>query len=219
MFERHTETARRVIFLARYMAGRVGSPVIDTEHILLGLLREDQGLALRFLGSPWAAEEVWKVIERIKPVKARDPFPKEIPLTAESKCALTFALEEADLASNEHVCTEHLLLGLLHEESGFAAKILSERGLDLAFIRGDLLRTPHDDSANGRFLRERAPLPPDVVELQNRVASIMKNVDDAITANDFTKVKTLSHEERTESDKLFLLYRKLGLNDWLYNQG
>ena len=59
VFERYTESARRVIFFARYFTGRTGSLEIETEHLLLGLLRQDQGLGRRFLGSPWAAEEVW----------------------------------------------------------------------------------------------------------------------------------------------------------------
>jgi ATP-dependent Clp protease ATP-binding subunit ClpC len=199
------------------MAGRVGSPYIETEHLLLGLLREDKGLARRFLGSPWAAENVWNVIERIKPIREMVPGPKEIPLTAESKRVLTFAFEEADLVSNGHVCSEHLLLGLLREENGFAAKILRERGVDLTLIRNDLVRAPHDDSAIESFTKERATLPEDVVELQTRITSIMKNMYDAIAKNDFTKAREFSGEEGEERDKLFRLYRKHGLNDWLYD--
>jgi Clp amino terminal domain, pathogenicity island component len=68
MFERYIETARRVIFVARSVACRVGSPEIAPHHLLLGLLREEQGLALRFFGSPWAAEDVWKEVEAAEPV-------------------------------------------------------------------------------------------------------------------------------------------------------
>jgi hypothetical protein len=217
MFQRYTEKARRVIFSARYMASRVGSPDIDTEHILLGLLTKDKGLARRFLGSPWAAEEVWKVVEQIKPIREKMPGPKEIPLTIESKRVLTFALEEADLVSNKHVCSEHLLLGLLREEKSFAARILCERGIDLISIRADLARIPHDDSATENFVRERASSPEDVVELQTHITSIRKNIYDAIAENDFTKARTFSDEEGQECDELFLLYRKHGLNDWLFD--
>src|SRR5438034_5692608 len=66
MFERYSEMARRVIHMSRYMAGRVGSPEIETEHLLLGLLREDKALARRFLGTPWAAEAVWRKIAQSK---------------------------------------------------------------------------------------------------------------------------------------------------------
>ena len=113
MFERYSEMARRVIHMSRYMAGRVGSPEIETEHLLLGLLREDKALARRFLGTPWAAEAVWRKIAQSKPVREKLSGPRELPLSRTSKHVLAFAAEEADLLSNKYVCTEHLLLGLL----------------------------------------------------------------------------------------------------------
>jgi ATP-dependent Clp protease ATP-binding subunit ClpC len=217
MFGRYTQTARRVIFSARYMAGRVGSPEIETEHILLGLLREDKGLARRFLGSPWAAEEVWKTIEQIRPARDRSPGPKEIPLTEECKRVLTFAFEEADLVSNEQVCTDHLLLGLLREEKSLAAEILSERGVRLASTRRKLMQTPHDDSATEEFVRERSPLPNDVIELQTRIKSIMTLMENAIAEHDFAKAHAYSQKEGEEREKLYLLYREYRLTDWLYD--
>lgn len=217
MFERYTEAARRVIFSARYVADQVGSPKIETEHVLLGLLKRDKVLARRFLGSPWAAEDVWRRIEQSNAIREKTPGPKELPLSDECKHVLAFAAKEADLHPNKHICTEHLLLGLLREDKSFAARILSERGVDLISIRDDLVRIPHDDSATENFVRERAPLPEDVVELQTRIRSIMKNIHDAIAEHDFTKAQTFSEEEGKERDKLFLLYRKHGLNDWLFD--
>src|SRR5438876_11405665 len=81
MFERCSETARRAIHSSRYMAGRVGSPEIETEHLLLGLLREDKVLARRCLGSPWAANALWRKIEQSKPVREKIPGSREIPLS------------------------------------------------------------------------------------------------------------------------------------------
>ena len=80
MFERYTEPSRRVIFYSRYMASQVRSPEIETEHLLLGLLRADIVLARRFLGSPWAAEEIWREIERKKPARATTPGTGDLPL-------------------------------------------------------------------------------------------------------------------------------------------
>lgn len=217
MFQRYTQAARRVIFWARYMAGRAGSPNIETEHILLGLLREDKGLALRFLGSPWAVQEIWEAVEQIKPVQENAPVLKEIPLTNESKCVITFAFEEADAVSHKHVCTEHLLLGLLREEESLAAQILSGRGVRLASTRQELTQTPHDDSVTPNFVREQNPLPNDVIESQTRVKSIRTLLENAIGEHDFAKAGALSDEEGKECDKLFLLCRKHGLNDWLYD--
>jgi ATP-dependent Clp protease ATP-binding subunit ClpC len=154
MFLRYTEKARRVIFSARYMAGRAGSPNIDTEHILLGLLRVDKSLAARILGSPWAVRDVWEAVGKIKPVQDKTAAPKEIPLTKESKRVLNFAFEEADAVSHKHVCTEHLLLGLLREKESLASRILFERGVNLDSIREALMQTPHDDSITETYVRE-----------------------------------------------------------------
>ncbi len=217
MFERYTETARRVIFSARYMAGRVGSSEIETEHLLLGLLKEDKSLARRFLGSPWAVEDVWKRIEQSKPAREKISGPVDIPLSSASKRALVLAADEADLVSNKRICTEHLLLGLLREKKCFAAEILSERGVRLTSTREDLERISHDDSATERFVREFGPLPEDVVELQTRAKSIRTLIEDAIADRDFAKARTYSEEEGKERDKLFQLYRKYGFSDWLYD--
>jgi ATP-dependent Clp protease ATP-binding subunit ClpC len=67
MFERYSETARQVILSWLYMAGRVGSPEIETEHLLLGLLRTDKVLGRRFFGSPWAADAVGRKIGKARP--------------------------------------------------------------------------------------------------------------------------------------------------------
>jgi ATP-dependent Clp protease ATP-binding subunit ClpC len=96
VFERYTQTARRVIFAARYVAGRVGSKEIDTEHLLLGSLSTDNSLARRFFGSPWAAEAICKRIEQRKPVRDKVVGPVEIPLSGAGKRVLRFAAEEAD---------------------------------------------------------------------------------------------------------------------------
>jgi len=216
MFERYTQKARRVIFGAVYVARRVGSPMLETEHLLLGLLREDKSLARRFLGSPWAAETVLKKIEQIKPAQEKISGSFEVPLSSESKRALAFAAEEADLFSSKSICTQHVLLGLLRERECLAAKTLSEGGMDLASIREELRRAPHDESATESFFRERGSLPEDVVELQTRIRSIKTRIEGAIATKDFSKAKSCSDEEAKERDKLYLLYRKYGLTDWIF---
>lgn len=217
MFDRYTTRARRVIHRSVYVAGRTGSPQIETEHLLLGLLGEDKGLARRFLGSPWAAEVVCRRIEQNKPVREKVPGSREIPLCGAVKRALAFAAEEADLLSSKRIRTEHLLLGLLREDNCFAAEILSEHAVYLVAIRDELMSIPHDDSVRETFVRERGPLPEDVVELQARVKSIMTRMENAIADGDFDKAHMYSREEGEERDKLYLLYRKYGFSDWLYD--
>jgi len=216
MFERYTEAARRTIHWARYIASQVGSAEIETEHLLLGVLRSDMTLASRLLGSPWVGETVWKKVEQRKTVGDKVPGPKEIPLDEASKRALDLAYEEADLLSSKRIGTEHLLLGLLREKKSLAAQILSDLGVRLASTRQELSQMPHDDSKQEEFVRERGPLPEDVVELQMRVKSLRARLEEAIHNHDFEQARAISDEEGTEHDRLILLYRKHGLLDWIY---
>jgi len=199
------------------MASQSGSQEIETEHLLMGLLRADKMLAKRFLGSPWAGETVWKKIDASKPKRERAAGSKEIPLSSESKRVLLYALEEADLSSNRRICTAHLLLGLLREGKSLAAKILSELNVELAETRNELSRTPHDDSQIEEFVRERGALPEDVVELQSRIKSIRAHVEDAISRRDFQKARACSDEEGVEREKLLRLYDQYGLLDWIFD--
>jgi ATP-dependent Clp protease ATP-binding subunit ClpC len=217
MFERYTQAARRTIFGARYIASQVGSLQIETEHLLLGVLTTDKTLASRFLGSPWAAETVWKLVEQRKPIRKRISGPREIPLDKASKRVLVLAAEEADSLSSEQISTEHMLLGLLREANGLGAQVLSELGVRLASTRAEFSRMPHDDSEQQDFVRERDPLPNDVLALQARVKLIRARLEDAISNKDFEKARLLSDEEGMEREKLILLYRQHGLLDWIYD--
>ncbi len=123
MFERYTEKARRAIFFARYEASQYGSPYIETEHLLLGLLREDRALAKRFLGEVNSEEGIRAEIERHTTSRERISTSVEVPLTLESKKILNLAAEEADRLGHRHIGTEHILLGLLRVEDSLAGKI------------------------------------------------------------------------------------------------
>ena len=146
MFERYTEKARRVIFFARYEASQFGSPYIETEHLLLGLLREDKALTNRFLRSHASVESIRKQIEGHTTIREKVSTSVDLPLSNECKRVLAYAAEEAERLSHKHIGTEHLLLGLLREEKCFAAEILHERGLRLV---GDSRRAGADDAGEG----------------------------------------------------------------------
>ena len=163
MFERYTEKARRVIFFARYEASQFGSPFIETEHLLLGLLREDKALANRFLRSHAALEGIKKQVEAHTTAREKVSTSVELPLSHECKRVLAYAAEEAERLSHKHIGTEHLLLGLLREEKCFASEILHERGLRLAQVREDISRAssekmtsnrPKETSLLGEFSRD-----------------------------------------------------------------
>jgi ATP-dependent Clp protease ATP-binding subunit ClpC len=141
MFERYTEKARRVIFFARYEASQYGSPYIESEHLLLGLLREDKALANRFLRGHASLESIRKQIEGRTVIRERVSTSVELPFSEEVKSILRHAIDQAERMSHKHIGTEHLLLGLLCEEKSLAAEILHERGLRLAAVREELART------------------------------------------------------------------------------
>jgi hypothetical protein len=215
MFERYTEIARRVIVSSKHKASYFGNPDVVTDHLLLGLLSTDKGLAKRFLGSPWAAEAVWEKIKQSRPMHEPIQGPVDLPLSSVSKRALAYAAQEADRLSSPKIGTEHLLLGLLREESCFAAVFLYEHGVRLAETREELVRIPHSP-ATEEFVRERGPLPEGVVDLQTRIGAIIRRMGDAIAQRDFAKAREYAVEERGERQKLRLLYQKHGLPDWLY---
>ncbi len=150
MFERYTEKARRVIFFARYEASQFGSPYIETEHLLLGLIREDKALANRFLRSHAAVDSIRKQIEAHTTIREKVSTSVDLPLSHECKRVLAYAAEEAERLSHKHIGTEHLLLGLLREEKCFAAEILHERGLRLSTIREELARVQSEKLLSNR---------------------------------------------------------------------
>jgi ATP-dependent Clp protease ATP-binding subunit ClpA len=135
MFERYTEKARRVIFFARYEASQYGSPYIETEHLLLGLLREDRTLTNRILGEVNSKEGIRAEIERHITSRERFSTSVEVPLTLESEKILNLAAEEADRLRHRRIGTEHILLGLLRVEDSLAGKILQARGVSAATLR------------------------------------------------------------------------------------
>src|SRR3989475_7531368 len=129
VFERYTEKARRVIFLARYEASQYGSPYIETEHLLLGLMREDKALANRFLRQQGSIESIRKEIEARITIRERISTSVEVPLSAECKRILNMAAEEAERLGHKHGGTQHLVLGIPRGRKRFGAGIAVARGV------------------------------------------------------------------------------------------
>jgi len=142
MFERYTERARRVIFYARYEASQYGSPYIETEHLLLGLLREDCATVNVLVPGQLSEEWVRKRVVSEITIRERISTSIEVPLTKASKRVLNLAAEEAEKCGHRHIGTEHLLLGLLCVEEGLAYRILHEQKLDLAKLEDRVRHLP-----------------------------------------------------------------------------
>src|SRR5437667_9290284 len=141
MFEKYTEKARRVIFFARYEASQFGSSYIETEHLLLGLIREDKNLTNRFFPKANASiDSIRKEIEGRTLIREKVSTSVDLPFSDESKRALNAAADESERLTHKHIGTEHILLGLLREEKSVAAEILRERGLRLSMVREELSR-------------------------------------------------------------------------------
>jgi hypothetical protein len=142
MFERYTEKARRTIFFGRYEASQFGSPYIESEHLLLGLLREDKALVNTFLHSHGALEALRKQVEGQTMIREKVATSVDLPLSDECKRILAYAAEEADKLSQKFIGTGHLFLGVLREQDCFAAKLLNERGVMLEMARVQIGITP-----------------------------------------------------------------------------
>jgi ATP-dependent Clp protease ATP-binding subunit ClpC len=155
MFERYTERARRVLFFARYEASQLGSISIETEHLLLGLIREGKGLTSRiFARSHLSLENIRKEIEGRTVFREKVSTSVEIPFSAETKRVLQFAAEEADRLLHNYIGTEHLLLGILREERSVAASILMEKGMRLNTVREDIVQLLNEKTTLTRAAKE-----------------------------------------------------------------
>jgi ATP-dependent Clp protease ATP-binding subunit ClpC len=151
MFERYTERARRVIFFARYEASQLGSAAIETEHLLLGLIREGKGLTSRlFSKGHLSMEQIRKEVESRSPDREKVSTSVDIPLSTESKRVLGYAAEEAERMLHNYIGTEHILLGLLREERCVAASILADKGMRLPAVREDVVSLVNEKATTGK---------------------------------------------------------------------
>jgi ATP-dependent Clp protease ATP-binding subunit ClpC len=149
MFERYTEKARRSIFFARYEASLSGSPYIETDHLLLGILRESAGLARQHLKL-----DPSKLTSRSTKKRSESPVSTsvDLPLDNVAKLALAYAAEEAEQLGHKMIGTEHLLLGVLRADQGAGAKALGEAGAPpLAEVRKSIRESGPEESGRGTF--------------------------------------------------------------------
>jgi ATP-dependent Clp protease ATP-binding subunit ClpC len=146
-FERFTERAKKVLTLAQEEAERSHHSYIGTEHLLLGLLREGEGLAAKVLNN--LGVEIGKVRQTIESVLGRNEriIIQQIIPTSRVKKVIEISFEEARRMGHNYVGTEHLLLGLLIEGEGIAAHVLEDLGATLEKVRSEIERLLHDSSA------------------------------------------------------------------------
>jgi ATP-dependent Clp protease ATP-binding subunit ClpA len=154
MFERFTRQARKVVLLAQEEARYFKHNYVGTEHLLLGLLREEDGIAGRTLRSLGVGlEAARRQVEGIVGYGDEEPG-NQMPFTPRSIRATELALREALLLGHNYIGTEHLLLGLLGEDEGVAARVLSNLGVEPDAVRNEVVRQL--DGAGGRSNQLRA---------------------------------------------------------------
>jgi ATP-dependent Clp protease ATP-binding subunit ClpC len=173
MFERFTDRARRVIVLAQEEARLHRHGYIGTEHVLLGLTAEGQGVAGQVLDSLNVSHDVVRklVQEIIGPGNAQpDGY---IPFTPRAKKVFEFALREALQLGHNYIGTEHILLGLVREGQGVGARILVDAGVELSRVRAQTI---------GK-LTGYLPEPPDPVDVLRSRLREMRTILDAIEAD------------------------------------
>lgn len=157
MFERFTEKAIKVIMLAQEEARRLGHNFVGTEQILLGLIGEGTGVGPKVLKAMGinlkdARVEVEKIIGRGSGFVA-----VEIPFTPRAKRVLELSLEEARQLGHNYIGTEHLLLGLIREGEGVAARVLENLGIDLSKVRSQIIRSLGDTTQVNSNVRSNTP--------------------------------------------------------------
>src|SRR5215207_7852815 len=146
-----TERVRKVLAMAREEAARLHHEYVGTEHILLGLIREGEGVAATVLQnlSVELDEIQQKIEDTVKKGKAAAATGPDLPYTSRAKKVLELAMAEARDLTHNYVGTEHLLLGLLREEKGIAAQVLTDAGINLDAARAETLRLLGTDMPQG----------------------------------------------------------------------
>ena len=150
MWQRFTQRARRTVFFAQEEAGRLGEHYVSSEHLLLGLVRENDSVAALIL------ERIGVSLERIRSETERQVtrgdgrLGQDMQLTPRAKRIIDLAYDEARLISNNYIGTEHLLLGLIREGEGLAGRVLAKLGVELEKAREELRLLQDNDSGPKR---------------------------------------------------------------------
>src|SRR3990167_7772425 len=140
MFNRFTERARKVILLAKEEAKRFNHDYIGTEHILLGLVREGEGVAAAVLASfGLTSDKIRMEVEKLVQPGPSTVISGDLPFTPKAKKVMELATEEARALGHNYIGTEHLLLGLIREGEGVASQVLMNLGLDLNRVRNEVI--------------------------------------------------------------------------------
>jgi ATP-dependent Clp protease ATP-binding subunit ClpA len=200
MFERFTDRARRVVVLAQEEAVRLKHNHLGTEHLLLGLVHEGQGVGAKALESLGIQlEAVRAQVEEIIGQGQRAPT-GHIPFTPRAKKVLELSLREAKQLGHDYIGTEHILLGLIREGEGVAAQLLVKLGADLSRTRRQVVGLSTGDAggmeAVARTRLVRMSVPDELREAQEQLTQVRRQKERAIDAEDFDQAAALRDQEQ-----------------------
>jgi ATP-dependent Clp protease ATP-binding subunit ClpA len=212
MFQRFTDRARRVVVLAQEEARRLEHNYIGTEHILLGLIREGEGVAAEALKSlRISLDPVRQQVEEIIG-RGQEPLQGHIPFTPRAKKVLELSLREALQLGHDYIGTEHILLGLIRESDGVAAQVLVKLGADLNRVRQQVIqllhRHPAEEHGPGAEVRlemveqrltaieQRVGIGPDTSDLDEQIEVVRTEKEAAVDAQDFDQAASLRDQEK-----------------------
>jgi len=199
MFERFTDRARRVVVLAQEEARLLNHNYIGTEHILLGLIHEGEGVAATSLESLGISlEAVRAQVEEIIGQGQSAPT-GHIPFTPRAKKVLELSLREALQLGHNYIGTEHILLGLIREGEGVAAQVLVKLGADLSRVRQQVIQVQSGyggEDVGARMRLVRMTVPDDLREAEEQLAQVRQKKEAAIQAQDFEQAATLRDAEK-----------------------
>jgi ATP-dependent Clp protease ATP-binding subunit ClpA len=198
MFERFTDRARRVVVLAQEEARLLNHNYVGTEHLLLGLAHEGQGvaaIALERLGI--RLEAVRSQVEEVIGQGQRAPT-GHLPFTPRAKKVLELSLRESQQLGHDYIGTEHLLLGLVREGEGVAAQVLIRLGADLPRVRQQVVQllsgyAGGPEAATGTPVH--TTVPEDLREAEEQLAQVRRQKQAAIEAQDFDRAAALRDQE------------------------
>ena len=204
MFERFTDEARRVVVLAQEEARLLNHNYIGTEHLLLGLAHEGEGVAAKALESLGISlEAVRAQVEEIIGQGQSAPV-GHIPFTPRAKKVFELSLREALQLGHNYMGTEHLLLGLIREGEGVAAQVLVKLGSDLPRVRQQVLQLlsryaggeAAAEPAGARTRLVRMTVPAELREAEEQLGQVRQEKKAAIDAEDFERAAALRDQER-----------------------
>jgi ATP-dependent Clp protease ATP-binding subunit ClpA len=210
MFERFTDRARRVVVLAQEEARLLNHNYIGTEHILLGLAHEGQGVAAKALESLGIRlEAIRSQVQEIIGQSQQAPT-GHIPFTPRAKKVLELSLRESQQLGHNYIGTEHILLGLIREGEGVAAQVLVKLGAHQARVRQQVIELL-SGYAGGKEAAEQAgartrlvhmTVPDDLREAEEQLVQVRRQKEAAIMAQDFERAAALRDQERQLLERL-----------------